>query len=168
MRNTYLILAIVALFSIGGCSVLMQPVDTIEAIKKCEYDIVNTRPEIKLQGPKLTLKGLQPPTVNIVVNVDISMKNTTNKELRLSRMALNLYVDDKEMAKLDTSAKVTVKPGTTETIPAKFVIDAIYASEKIAKKMEKKDVTYQVMATFYFDIGGIDLGVGVATPKRKG
>ena len=135
-----------------GCSAMQQPMDTINAIQSCKFVVKDIKPDIKISQPKITLSGIKPPTVSIVLKTKIGITNTTKSKLKLNRMEFTLYVDKKKLTSLDTQKAITIPPKKEIVIPAEFIIDAKNANETLAKKMNNEKVSYLVKGVFYFKI----------------
>lgn len=165
VRNLFACLLVLLL---AACSILKQPIETLEALRKCKFTIEKTEPKINITKPELTLSGFKQPKITIELDTKIRAENPTDKEFEINRMKLELYIDNKYFATLDTSGKIQIKPGSDNLFDAIFIVDAKNASEQIAKKIEGKKVSYFIKGTFFFNINNIEFPLETEIAKGEG
>lgn len=168
MKRTIPHIFIITLIFLSGCSALRQPLDTMEAIKKCQFTIEKVEPAVSITKPKITLSGIEEPRITISFNTTLAIKNPTRKSVNVNRFALNLWVDEEKFAEIETQSAFQVDPGKTERINVEFKADAKTVTDQIVKKIEGKRMKYRIEGTFYFNVNGVELPMKAQLTEGEG
>jgi LEA14-like dessication related protein len=146
---------------ITGCAAIQQIDETRRVIETCEFELRSIKPSIEVEGPKISLTGIEGGAINIVFALDIAVRNTTDRDLSFNRVDLRVYVKDQLVAQGTTSRAVSLPAGQTGTLPASVGVDPEQATKQLRKTLQGKKVDYRVDGTFYFRTRFLDVPITV-------
>jgi LEA14-like dessication related protein len=152
-------LFVIAAFT--GCAAIQQIDETRKVIETCEFKLRSIKPSIDIEGPKVSLSGIEGGAINIVFELDIAVKNTTDMDLSFNRVDLRVYVKDQLVATGTTSKAVSLPAGQTGRLPATVDVDPEQATKQLRKTLKGKKVDYRVDGTFYFRTRFLDVPITV-------
>ena len=150
MRRIVSVIGLLYIIVFTGCAALQQIDETRRAIETCEFRLRSIKASIDVEGPKISLSGIEGAAVHIVFALDIAVKNTTDRDLSFNRVDLRVYVKDQLVATGTTTRAVSLPAGQTGKLPARVEVDPEQATKQLRKALQGKDVDYSVDGTFYF------------------
>jgi len=136
-------------------------------LDKCEFTLQEIKPEIKIDAPKVSLKGVGKPTVNILFHLKIDVLNNSDVNLIANKLDLILYADDKPIpvdvkeptATGTITETISIPIGKTTTLPAKMKVPPDKATKELATKLKGDETYYRVDGTFYFQYKGLEIPI---------
>ncbi|MFH0765935.1 MAG: hypothetical protein V2A61_05895 [Calditrichota bacterium] len=146
-----------------------------KVIKSCEFKLISIEPAVDIKAPKIGLKGVDKPEINIVFKVQIDVTNNSDLELQTSKVDFMLFADGKPIPPEVTDPTATgaiAEPhkfpiGQTVTLPVDMKVPPEKATQDLASLVKSETVQYRVDGVFYFKHLGMEIAVKVTLVEAK-
>ncbi len=150
MRKQIIITSMAVLFLFWGCAAYDQIKKSEAVIKQCKFTLESIDADYLIEKPRVRGLSIKKAKVVIFFDLGILVDNPTEKDLSLNKIGFLINIEGKLIAEGTTSEFVNLPAGGQAIIPARINVNAINATEKLAKQLQEKQMPYAVTARFNF------------------
>jgi LEA14-like dessication related protein len=155
------------ILTLYACNAVKQIQDTATTIKSCKFSLVEVKPKVTLRSRRLSIRSFRRSNVNIGFYLTIEVKNPTQQDLSMNRMALDLYLDDLLVARGDIHKIVHLPAGQATIASAYLAVNPDVVSSKLVRRIRSRSASYRVDGTFYSKLLGLEIPVRVTLREGR-
>ncbi len=163
-----IVIALFLVFSaliLNACS-LNQVAKTKQSLENSKFTLVSVQPKISIKEPTISLNGISKPEIKVYFDIVINIDNTTDYNLAMNRLDLNLYIDDLELASATTNKHLRIPKHTATDMSLTVNVDPKLISTKLIERLQGNQIEYKAKATFYFRVLNWDIPISKTLGKQ--